>query len=96
MCPSITTELTSPADIIALSKARRLIGQSESGPDRQAPAKGRALTLPEDVVTLSSHQTGSSKTLLPVRKMTSLPVTPSEKKALLGADPPPYRLSIYG
>jgi hypothetical protein len=96
MNPSITTDLKSPADIIALSKARRLSGQSESGPDRQARVRGRALTLPEDVVTLSSHQTDSSMPLPPVRKMKSLPVTSSEKNALLGADTPPYRLSIYG
>jgi hypothetical protein len=96
MSSTIATDIKTPADIIALSKTRRLGGQTESGSERQAHARGRALTLPEDVVTFSSQLTDSDTPPLAVSKMASLPVTPSEKKALLGSDTPPFRLSIYG
>lgn len=96
MRSSITTNLTDPADIIALSKARRQAGQAGSGSVRPPPPGGKVLTLPEDVVTLSSHQADPDTPSVPLRTMKSLAVTPTEKKALLGPETPPSRLSIYG
>ena len=85
---------TSPADIIELGKLRRQAGQSESGSVSQPATRGHALTLPEDVVTLSFQQ--SETKAPPIPKKASQPVTLTEKQALLGSDTPPYRLSIYG
>jgi hypothetical protein len=96
MRSSITANHSDPADIIALGKSRHQSGQADSGTARQSRPGSNLLTLPEDVVTLSSHQTDPDTPPVPVRTMRSLPVTPTEKKALLGSKTPSSRLSIYG
>jgi len=99
MRSSNITNSLSAADIITLSKARRQAAQTESGTVTQALPRAQGLTLPDDVVTLSSQQPESNAPT--IRKKTSLQVTPTEKKALLetassAADSSPYRISIFG
>lgn len=94
MRSSNIADTQSAAEIIALSKARRMAGREGTGTTRQPAAGAPASTLPEDVVTLSSQQPAPDPA--PLRKTASQPVTPVEKRALLGPDNTPYKLSIYG
>ena len=67
---------------------------SRKGGEVSQQAGGKALTLPEDIVTLSTAQPVGyvpAKTMKP-----SQPVSPDEKNALLGMDSSQYTFSVYG
>ena len=56
-----------------------------------AAAANQSLTLPDDIVTLSTSQEDSPQKMKP-----SQPVSSEEKQALLQPDSPHGRFSVYG
>jgi len=84
-----TTQSTS--GVISLRQAEQR--QVNQAPVAGKTAKGtaRTLTLPEDIVTLSSSPEGT-----PPAKKASKPVNNEERKALLHPSSPQNNFSVYG
>ena len=85
-------EATHPSSGVVLRQQAAHSSESEKRVSGKAPAAAaQPLTLPEDVVTLSSSDNNS----FPKRKA-SQPVSNEEKQALLGKDSPRDGFSVYG
>lgn len=89
MTNPVSDSLQSPVAAAALQQAPRSAVENEAkAANFQQTSRSAALNLPEDIVTLSSTQTAA--------KTPSQPVSPDEKRALLGADNRQYSFSVYG
>lgn len=84
----VNNSLNNPATVVSLQKTQRQAVQVKTtGKSSSQPSSGTALVLPEDIVTLSSTSSNDTP------KKASQPVTPDEKRALLG---PNVSFSVYG
>ncbi len=89
MTNPVSNSLQNPVDAAALIQApRSAVGNEAKAANFQSTSRSSALSLPEDIVTLSSTQAAA--------KTPSQPVSPDEKRALLGADNRQYGFSVYG
>lgn len=85
---SVNNSLQNPAAVVSLQKTQRQAVQGKTvGRSSSPSSSGTALVLPEDIVTLSSANSATTD------KKASQPVTPDEKRALLG---PNVSFSVYG
>lgn len=84
---STTPVVSSLSSQVVAAPVQKTERNSSKGGEVSRQASGKALTLPVDIVTLSTTQPAGS---VPIRKP-SQPVSLDEKNALLG-----YTFSIYG
>lgn len=95
MSSLINNALQSTADVVTLNQVRPSSDKRETPVAKELPlSTGKPITLPEDVVTLSSEVRGESVTSSP--KKSSIPVSQDEKQALLGPHSTPKGFSVYG
>jgi len=97
MHPSVNNDLQTPTTIepeltVALSSAYHDSAREEEKPHHTGVRNG---SLPDDVVTFSESSKPRTKTD-PANKNSSLPVSKSEKQALLQPVRSRHRFSIYG
>ena len=95
MSSLINNALQTPADIVTLNQVRPSSVKHETPVQKDTPrSSGKPITLPEDVVTLSS--TNRSEAAISSPKKPSVAVSLDEKQALLGSNFTPKSISIYG
>lgn len=85
-----------PADVVTLKQVQSSTSRKETsaGKAAQRPAAA-AITLPEDVVTLSSSSRSKAEDSLLAKRNPSQAVTIDEKQALLGATADRNGFSIH-
>lgn len=94
MAPLINNALQIPADVVTLNQVRPSSDKHETPANKEIPrSSGTPITLPEDVVTLSSAIRGEGTTS--TKKKPSVAVSLDEKQALLGSDFSRKDFSVY-
>lgn len=96
MSSSISNATQTPTDVVTLKQVRRPTTRKET-PSGKEPKSSTAsnITLPEDVVTLSSSSRSKAEASLLAKKKPSLAVTADEKQALLSAGSSKEGFSIH-
>lgn len=97
MSSSISNATQTPTDVVTLKQVRRPTTRKET-PSGKEPKSSTAsnITLPEDVVTLSSSsRSKAEEASLLAKKKPSLAVTADEKQALLSAGSSKEGFSIH-
>ena len=95
MSPLINSTHQTSAYIVTLNKVRASSVKKEAPAGKEIPRSSAApITLPEDVVTLSSDVKGEDATS--TKKKPSVAVSNDEKQALLASDFTPKGFSVYG
>ncbi len=97
MSSSISNATQTPTDVVTLQQVRRPSAPRKETPSGKAPQRSTAsnITLPEDVVTLSTSSRSKAEASLLAKKKPSLPVTADEKQALLSAGSDKNGFSIH-
>ncbi|GFE61413.1 hypothetical protein AOG2_20000 [Geobacter sp. AOG2] len=91
MQSSISDVIESAPGVVSPQQAKRPTMNETAGGRKTATVTPQLLSLPEDVVTLSSSSEGA-----PPAKKTSQPVSNEERKALLHPNSPHSSFSVYG
>lgn len=94
MTSLINSTSKTPADIVAPNQIRSSAAKKKTHAEKETSRTvSTPLTLPEDIVTLSSNNVGES-TASP-KKSPSVAVSNDERQALLGGDSSANHISVY-
>jgi len=95
MSSLINSTRQTPADVVTLNQVRASSVKKETPTGKEISRSTAApITLPEDVVILSSAVKGEDGAA--TKKIRSVAVSNAEKKALLSSDFTPKGFSVYG
>ncbi|MFA7061831.1 MAG: hypothetical protein WC156_13570 [Pedobacter sp.] len=94
MSSLINNALQPSVDVVTLNQVRLSSVKNEISSNKINPRNDTSITLPEDVVTLSSANRGEGATSS--QKKPSVAVSHDEKQALLASDFSPKGFSVYG
>jgi hypothetical protein len=94
MSSLINNALQPSVDVVTLNQVRLSSVKNEISSNKINPRNDTSITLPEDVVTLSSANLGEGATSS--QKKPSVAVSHDEKQALLASYFSPKGFSVYG